>query len=212
MELQNKKINILGDSITEGVGVSAPEKAYPAVLKGKYGLAEVRNYGISGTRFARQHKPTVANPRFDLDFCSRVCEMDEDADIVVVFGGTNDFGHGDAEIGSFSDRTPDTFYGACHTLMRTLIERFPASVIVFMTPLHRAVEEQPGKLPLSGYVSIIREVAEYYSLPVLDLYKSSGLQPQLPVIRERYVPDGLHPNDAGAEILAHRLAHFLMAL
>lgn len=212
MELQNKKINILGDSITEGVGVSAPEKAYPAVLKEKYGLAEVRNYGISGTRFARQHKPTKDNPRFDLDFCSRVCEMDTDADIVVVFGGTNDFGHGDAEIGSFSDRTPDTFYGACHTLMQTIIERFPASAIVFMTPLHRAVEEQAGKLPLSGYVSIIREVAEYYSLPVLDLYKSSGLQPQVPVIRERYVPDGLHPNDAGAEILAHRLAHFLMAL
>ncbi len=212
MEIQNKKINILGDSITQGVGVSSIEKAYPSVLKEKYGVAEVRNYGISGTRFARQHKPTVDNPRFDLDFCSRVCEMDADADIVVVFGGTNDFGHGDAEIGCFADRTPDTFYGACHTLMRTILERFPASAIVFMTPLHRAVEEQAGKLPLSGYVAIIREVAEYYSLPVLDLYKSSGLQPQLPVIRERYVPDGLHPNDAGAEILAHRLAHFLMAL
>lgn len=212
MEIKNKKINILGDSITQGVGASSVEKAYPSVLKEKYGIAEVRNYGISGTRFARQHKPTVDNPRFDLDFCSRVCEMDEDADIVVVFGGTNDYGHGDAEIGSFTDRTPDTFYGACHTLMRSLIERFPASTIVFMTPLHRATEEKAGKLPLSGYVSIIREVAEYYALPVLDLYKSSGLQPQVPIIRERYVPDGLHPNDAGAQIIADRLAHFLMAL
>lgn len=212
MEIKSKKINILGDSITQGVGVSSPEKAYPAVLKEKYGIAEVRNYGISGTRFARQHKPTVDKPYHDLDFCSRVGDMEPDADIVVVFGGTNDFGHGDAEIGCFADRTPDTFYGACHTLMRSIIERFPASTIVFMTPLHRAVEEQAGKLPLSGYVSIIREVAEYYALPVLDLYGTSGLQPQLPIIRERYVPDGLHPNDAGAELIAHRLAHFLMAL
>ena len=30
MELKNKKINFLGDSITEGVGTSAPDKTYHA--------------------------------------------------------------------------------------------------------------------------------------------------------------------------------------
>ena len=43
--------------------------------------------------------------------------------------GTNDFGHGDAPLGSFSDRTPYTFYGACHLLMESLINKYPASTI-----------------------------------------------------------------------------------
>ena len=50
----------------------------------------------------------------------RFTEMDERADAVVVFGGTNDFGHGDAPLGKPSDRDPSTFYGACHYLMNGL--------------------------------------------------------------------------------------------
>ena len=91
MELSGKKINFLGDSITEGVGASAPDKVYHQVMLSKYGLAAARNYGISGTRYARQINPTLNEPRFDLDFCQRYAGMDDDADIVVVFGGTNDF-------------------------------------------------------------------------------------------------------------------------
>lgn len=212
MEIKNKKINFLGDSITQGVGVSAPEFKYVEVFARKFEPAIARNYGISGTRFARQHTPTVNNPRFDLDFCSRVAEMDPDADIVVVFGGTNDYGHGDAPMGSFDDRTPDTFYGACHTLMSSLIEKYPSATIVFLTPLHRATENRANREPLSAFVSVIREVAEFYSLPVLDLYATAGIQPQLAVQRQLYAPDGLHPNNTGAEKLADRLGAFLKTL
>ena len=212
MEISNKKINFLGDSITQGVGVSARENKYVEVFARKFSPAVVRNYGISGTRFARQKNPTVDNPRFDLDFCSRVCEMDADADIVVVFGGTNDYGHGDAPMGCFEDRTPDSFYGACHTLMSSLIERFPSSEIIFMTPLHRATENRANRPSLCEFVKVIREVAEFYSLPVLDLYAMSGIQPQLEVHKKKYAPDGLHPNDAGAEKIADRLGAFILSL
>ena len=211
MEIKNKKINFLGDSITEGVGATKDGK-YVSAFERMFEPAIVRNYGISGTRFARQIKPTLDNPRFDLDFCSRVAEMDSDADIVVVFGGTNDYGHGDAPMGDPSDRTPDTFWGACHTLMSSLIEKYPEATIVFMTPLHRQTESRAGREPLSVFVSIIREVAEFYSIPVLDLYATAGIQPQLSVHRKLFAPDGLHPNDAGAKKIAERLGHFLMTL
>jgi len=56
------------------------------------------------------------------------------------------------------------------------------------------------------------EVAEFYALPVLDLWATSGMQPRVPACRERLMPDGLHPNDAGHAILAHRIAHFLERL
>ena len=38
MELKNIKANFLGDSITEGVGVSSPDKVFHALIKEKYGL------------------------------------------------------------------------------------------------------------------------------------------------------------------------------
>lgn len=216
MELKGTKINFLGDSITEGAGTSSHDKMFTMLIEREYG-AICQNYGIGGTRIARQKTPT--EEKWDRDFISRVPEMDNDADIVVVFGGTNDFGHGDAPLGTMSDRTPYTFYGALHCLYTALTEKYPDVPVVILTPLHRWNEDSPkgDNKPapvgtLKEYVNIIREVAEYYSLPVLDLFKESGLQPKIPVIQQKYVPDGLHPNDAGNEILAHKIARFLEML
>ena len=219
MELKGKRINFLGDSITEGHGTTCKENCFVSLLKDKLELAESRNYGIGGTRFAVQlHRS--AELRWDQDFCSRVADMDPDADVVVVFGGTNDFGHGDAPLGCREDRTPETFWGACHTLMRSLIEKYPEAAIVVLTPLHRLNEDNvrgdgfknADVAPLSTYVEIIKEAACWYSLPVLDLFAVSGMQPRVPVIQEKYVPDGLHPNDAGHVILADKIAAFLKQL
>ena len=216
MELKGTKINFLGDSITEGAGTSSPDRMFTMLIEREYG-AICQNYGIGGTRIARQKTPT--EEKWDRDFISRVPEMDNDADIVVVFGGTNDFGHGDAPLGTMSDRTPYTFYGALHCLYTALVEKYPDVPVVILTPLHRWNEDCPkgDNKPepvgtLKEYVNIIREVAEYYSFPVLDLYKESGLQPKVPVIQQKYVPDGLHPNDDGNAILAHKIARFLETL
>lgn len=223
MKLEGLKVNFLGDSITEGCGTSGTEKIFMNVLKEECGLAEARNYGKGGTRIALQ-KGTEYRPKDnDVDvnsYCERFDKMDDDADVVVVFGGTNDYGHGDAPIGGFSDRTADTFYGACHVLFSGLIKKYLGKPIIIMTPLHRTDEEvnngNGGKrvatLPLKGYVEIIREVAEYYSLPVLDLYKESGIQPAVEEIKEAYIPDGLHPNDEGHKILCAKLKAFLERL
>ena len=218
MELKGTNNNFLGDSITEGHGTSSPENTFCMLIEREY-EAICQNYGIGGTRIAKQHTPSD-NPIFDNDFCSRVADMDADADIVAVFGGTNDFGHGDAPLGIMSDRTPDTFYGALHTLYISLLEKYSESPIVVMTPLHRLNEDNPrgdGNKPrdvgnLKTYVDVIREVAEYYSLPVLDLYKESGLQPKVPIINEKYFADGLHPNDEGHKVIAKKIASFLQTL
>ncbi|MBE6618817.1 MAG: SGNH/GDSL hydrolase family protein [Ruminococcaceae bacterium] len=217
MDIKGKKINFLGDSITEGAKVEDKSNIYHARLAKEYGIT-ARNYGIGGTRISRQSTPSQY-PVHDRDFIQRVDEMDSDADIIVVFGGTNDFGHGDATLGQMTDRTPYTFYGACHTLCEKLIEKYPEALIVFMTPLHRCNEDNPrgdGYMPERGvlkeYVEIIKEVTEYYSIPTLDLWSCSSIQPKNPIIKEKYCPDGLHPNDAGHAIIASRLAGFLASL
>lgn len=222
MKLEGLKINFLGDSITQGIGASSEDTVYHAVLAKKAGLSAARNYGISGTRFAIQ-KGTDWLPKNDFvdvnSFCERFDKMDDDADVVVVFGGTNDYGHGDAPIGGFTDRTPDTFYGACHFLFSGLVKKYLGKQIVIMTPLHRTDEFKNtgsgkpwGSGTLREYVNVIREVAEYYSLPVLDLYAVSGMQPEIDEIKEKYIPDGLHPNDKGHIVLAEKLEAFLKQL
>lgn len=218
MELTGKKILFLGDSITEGCGASDVSKCFVSLIAERE-KATCINYGIGGTRIAKQASPS-AEARWDQDFISRVAEMDTEADAVVVFGGTNDFGHGDAPIGSFEDRTEYTFYGALHTLYISLIEKYPGTPIVVLTPLHRLNEDnirgdgfkEHPTLTLKGYVDIIRQVAEYYSLPILDLFAASGLQPKVPVIQEKFMPDGLHPCDAGYDILANKITQFLKRL
>jgi len=220
MELKGKKAVFLGDSITEGVGVSKHENIYFNRLRVLGELAEVKGYGISGTRIARQITPTEYAPLFDRDYCMRVEELDEDADIIVVFGCTNDFGHGDAPIGTPEDRTPDTFWGACHYLMNRLQERFHGRTIVFLTPLHRCDEDMPKQIPtgldtpvtLETYNQILKTVAEWYAIPIMDMRAVSGIQPRVPVVAETLCPDGLHPNDAGHALMAERLFGFLKNL
>ncbi len=218
MNLKGLKIAFLGDSITEGVGTTSPEKIYLNVLKEEAGLSCALNYGISGTRFARQISLVTEEDKEldDNSFSLRFETMDDDADAVVVFGGTNDFGHGDAPMGCFDDRTPYTFYGACHYLFSGLIKKYLGKPIVVMTPLHRCEEARvprPGSCrKLIEYVNVIREVAEYYSLPVLDLYASSGIQPAIDEVKELYMPDGLHPSDNGNKVIASKLLRFFEVL
>ena len=77
MELKGKKINFLGDSITEGCGT---DLRFDQIIAEQTG-AVCRNYGIGGTRIARNHKPS-ANPLFDQYYDSRVDNMDPDADVI----------------------------------------------------------------------------------------------------------------------------------
>lgn len=215
MILEGKIINFLGDSITEGYGTTSADKRFFEVMRDKYGMKEANGYGIGGTKIAKQLQPGD-NPDTERYFASRIDDM-KDADAVVVFGGTNDFGQGDAPIGNFSDRTPCTFYGACHDLFTRLILKYPGKPIIVITPLHRKEEndvrtKHGTEVTLLTYVDIIREVAAYYSVPVCDLYRISGLQPNVQVICERFMPDGLHPNDEGHEIIAERLGNFLKSL
>ena len=220
MKLEGAVINFLGDSITAGSGASKPENRYTDVLAREYGLKAANNYGVGGSRIARQ--VVVTDSPQDRDFCMRMEEMDESADAVVVFGGTNDYGHGEAPLGEPQDRTPATFWGACHYLMDGLLTRYPGKPILIVSPLRRVNENDPqgdgsGRklnafVPLSVYRDILLKTAFHYSLPVLDLYATSGIQPENPVILRSLLPDGLHPNDAGHALVARRIAQALRML
>ncbi len=217
MKLEGIKANFLGDSITEGCGTTSQENTYHGFLKRNCGLAEARNYGKGGTRIARQSEMKKPDPR-DEDFIMRAQEMDPDADLIVVFGGTNDYGNGQAPLGEITDTSMFTFYGAVHTLCEKLKKKYPNGKIVFMTPLHRWNEcggegtwkpEGVKQHNLSEYAKAIKEACAMHDVPVLDLFNEGEMPINDNDFRREYAPDGVHPNDAGHEILARKLKAFL---
>lgn len=224
MELKGKIIDFLGDSITEGVGVTdRANNRYDNVLKKNCGLAATYNYGIGGTRLAYQRTPS-AKARWDMFFCGRAYDLNKDADIIVVYGGVNDYIHGDAPIGQMGDTTPATFCGAVYFLMNLLRTEYPGKTVVFMTPARLCYDgnngekpsarenKAPDALPLLGYIEIIEKTAKQFDIPVLNLYEKLGIDPNNPADKEKYTIDGLHFNDAGHAVIAARLQAFLEAL
>lgn len=211
MELKGLTINFLGDSITEGHGTTSEDKVFHQIIKAKYGLEHAYNYGIGGTRIARQVVPSKVKTRHDLTFELRSDIMDRNADAVVVFGGTNDFGHGDAPFGNVDSEDIYTFCGAVNSLINKLKRDFSNAKIIFMTPIHRITEMNPsnpdGKI-LEDYVNAIRTICKKHSISVIDLFEINPLDPA----DSKLVPDGLHPSDAGHSIMAEVIAEELLKI
>lgn len=203
-------IDFFGDSITEGAMATSQDKCFVERVGQILGY-EVINHGVSGSRFAHQNKPSEF-PRFDLDFCYRIKDLNPTADLLFVFGGTNDFGHGDAPIGKSGDSTPETFYGAIDYLCSHLLQIYQKEQITFILPLHRKTENNPygdgskekPSLTLDGYINIIIETLNRYQIKYLDFRNEFGEVDDNPLFA-----DGLHPTDLGHELLANLIVNYI---
>ena len=198
--LKDKKIVFLGDSITESYGASSVDKGYVNQVGVRTG-ANAINLGIGGTRFAYKKTPTIGNLIYDLFFETRIYEIPLDADIIVVFGGTNDYGHGDAPLGKMGDDTIFSFYGAVSVLIKKLKYGFPNSLLIFATPTKRKLEHERG-LNLIDFVNAIKEVCDKYNVPIIDLYNLFDVDMQNDSERGKYMFDFTHPNDLGYSYIA----------
>ena len=209
MNLENKKFIFLGDSITEGHGTTGAEKVFHQLIKEKHNLTAAYNCGVGGTRIAKQ-KSVSGDHKWDLYFSLRAKIMPKEADVIVVFGGTNDYGHGDSKMGDINSTDIYTFYGALNCLINDLQNDYPKSQLVFLTPLRRVTENEPnhdGKI-LKDYVEAIINITKKYDLPVIDLFSSEIFDPNDTDI----LPDGLHPSDKGHAIMADYIAKELLKI
>lgn len=204
------KILFLGDSITAGAGLNTKEETF-VNLVGKSANAEVVNYGVGGTRIARNSEPSK-DVSYDEDFLRRAESMDKNADFIFVFGGTNDYGHGDAPIGDISDETPYTFCGAVNILSEYLVKNYGKDGVCFILPLHRKNEDNPfgegDKKKKSGTLSdyITAEVSVFKKNGVNYLDMRSDFPPEK---LDELTIDGIHPNAEGHKIIAKRICGYL---
>jgi lysophospholipase L1-like esterase len=196
--LNKLKWNALGDSITNG---ELGETNYRTIIAKEEGML-VRNYGLHGCRITRD----VANPSsLDTEMSTRYKRMDDDADIITVFGGINDI-NGKLPIGEMEDRENTTFYGALHFLLVGLQKKYIGKRIGFITPLNY------GDAKSLPYINAIKEVCGYYSIPVLDLYTNGLIVTHIKEVRNALCPDGLHPNTEGHKVLARKIKQFILTL
>lgn len=222
---KGKKIGFLGNSIT----------AYQHYINGLVKLTgcEFVNYGVSGTRIA------MINAEDTNTFEQRYISMDDDLDAVVVLGGINDFrvGLDGRNWGELSDGAVPgkyTFYAGLHRLFKGLATKYFGKPVIIMTPMHSyeknldtgAFDERGeykinedgsitfreyGGKRLKDYVDAIKDVAQFYSLPVIDLYSYSGMCPSLEVQRGTWFSrtDGLHHNAEGGLKVARAMLPYM---
>ncbi len=148
----------------------------------------------------------------DWDFMQRAEIMDKDADLVFVFGGTNDHGHGHAEMGSPDSRDPYTFCGAVHILTDYLIATYGKEKLCFILPLRRADEEREDGRTLAGYVNIIKSVLDEKEIPYLNVFENGLPKPLTRTAPDEFFIDGLHPNDKGHIWLCERVVEYVKSL
>ena len=214
-KLFGKTVLFLGDSLTEGVrGTTSKSKRYANVLAEITG-ANVVAYGVGGTRIAYQKKPTLSKPRHDMYFASRVFDMQDKADYVVVFGGINDFGGGDAPLGKMGDTTPETFYGALNDLFTRLKDKYPTAELFSVTPLFGVEFENSinkvgceRKGGIKPYADAIKKVSEKFGITVIDALNEWGMNPYKKDGPNYFSADEIHPNDDGQRYIAERFAEF----
>lgn len=210
-----KKIYFLGDSITEGAGSDGPETTYVTQVEKLTGLYCV-NYGLGGTCIAK-NRARFDWVTYNKDFVSRSIDMGNDPDYVFVFGGTNDYGHGDAPFGGIDNDDPYTFYGGLNVLISNLISRYGKNKICFILPLPRFNMSSPygenknvKSHTLNEYIEAMKRILDKYNLPYIDL--SSIFKEPKDTSNSGLYFDGLHPNVAGHLEIAKSIATYLKKL
>lgn len=205
--LYGGKINVIGDSITAGqyyTGSGQDFTTYNITYWMKYyhGLSLCRNYGSSGTTISTTN-PT--NP-----FVTRYTAMDDDADIVIVFGGTNDYGL-DCPLGTNGSADSSEFYGAVRNLANGLLTKYPDATIIFLTPIHRGTETANGVgATLDDYRQAIITVCEDLGIDVIDTYAKSGLSTTGSTAADDYSVDAyIHPSIHGYEKLGNAISRLI---
>lgn len=219
-----KKIAMIGDSITAGVGAGDNSKRYTTVLAGLLGATEV-NLGASGTvlctgghRGCNIGKLTAAN----INGCS----------VVTIMMGINDWDQAKAnyyKLGEYGSTDTTTIYGAVDMWCKRIVELretsdFENTKFFFVTPIVTSWNNSVGgsnwdqnKTNIHGFklrdlCQAIINVCADYKIPVLDMNKYSGIyyNSSSDNTTSTYFGDGIHPNAAGHGQMANALRDYLL--
>ena len=204
--MKMKTFSILGDSISTYIGCIPPENEvfYPKegcdvllkehtwwhILKEETALHLIMNESYSGSRISK----TGARPPSSC-FLAQQRQERLSGDIIIVFGGTNDFGQIE------NPATLEVFTEAYNHLVRQMVETHKRSKLYFCTPLQRwdkSLEEKNiHGWSQTDLANTIRDAVGNY--PETDLIDLAAY----PITKEKgLLFDGLHPTKKGMRLVA----------
>jgi lysophospholipase L1-like esterase len=193
---QVTKIACVGDSITEGSGVDNPTvNAYPVVLGRLLGTNyQTRNFGVSGRTLLRKG---------DYPYWKEAAFRNATnyaPDIVTIKLGTNDSK-------PYNWRYKDQFAGDLRDLIDifTSLPSHPRIVLCLPVPAYYVNYDISPEVIKNEVIPLIKQVAREKGAMTVDLYTSLSGRPDL-------FPDGIHPNAAGAALIAKTLHGAVLAL
>ena len=230
------RVAFLGDSIIDVYQVAAANNTFPNFLENLLGI-EAYVYGISGHNMSQiipQAEKLEAEHGQAVDAII-VFVGTNDYNGNIPLGEWYSF---DTQTTNHNGNTVErrhrelvyddsTFRGRTNSTMRFLKSHYPDKQIILLTPLHRGAANfgptniQPEEsfsngcgLFIEDYVAAIKEAANVWAVPVIDLNSISGLYPLLQEHQKYFrSPDDdlLHPNTPGQFRMACSLAYQLTA-
>lgn len=189
IDTTNVRVSCVGDSITEGTGLSNPSKdSYPAQLSSMLGTGwEVGNFGKKSATVLKSGTTPYWNTS------TFIPSHDFHPDIVIIMLGTND-----AKPINWVHKTH--FVENYSELIQSYknLSSHPKVYICYPPPVYGEVAGITDARIKNEIIPKIRQIASRNDVEVIDIYTSLRNKRTL-------FPDKVHPNKEGARLLAQKV-------
>ena len=194
-----KTIGTIGDSVAKGSGA----KTNFTQMLAKKIKAKSTNLAVSGATMSTNKENSIYDQATKIK-----------ADLIIV-QGTDDDWTNDINIGTDKTDTK-TFYGAFYSAISKIKSNNPKSKIIVMTPTKQCYIKDGKTIrkdttknglghTLADYVDVQIDACNELDIPVYDAYHSTQFKPNIPSYRKSSMPDGVHPNEKGHEVIMYEL-------
>lgn len=209
-------IAFLGDSITLGYALDDKKYRYATLVSENLNMTE-ENYGITGTLVAK----AGLNCSDGKDFLSRANLIDN-ADVAVVFGGTNDYFWSNNTIYGNNE---SYFDFAIKKIIDRVKDKRKGKVTLFVTPYphngignflggddwktsnrHNTSEKNYNGHTLKEYADVIEACCLENGIDCLNLFENFDFD------FNEHTIDGCHPNEKGHKLIADAIVGKLETL
>lgn len=140
-------------------------------------------------------------------------------DFITFMYGTNDANNPVFEIGPTDSTDTYTVNGALNHILQKLITTYPHIKVYALSPIFRQSltgwgdgDSDDSKLPDGVYLYDIAQAivdkAKEYHIPIKDMYNESGINRYN---ADHFLKDGVHPGDAGNQLMAEVIHKYLQS-
>ena len=202
-----------GDSVTDGVASANGAvsgyvtECYRKVLSDTLGFSSSLNRAVSGSYICDLENSANSI----LNKVISTITSQSNYDYIFIAGGVNDFWTG-KPLGTITDNTYATFYGALNLMCSHLKTNAPNSNVIFFTPINCTRADLSAAVnTIDAYRNAIFEVAAMNLFNVVDTSKI-GFPNDIKdtVYRNELISDGVHPTEKGHYMMGKNLAAILL--